>query len=143
MWSVVTLGRGGWRNGIQLSCPVLPFHPCAPGGFWLPLAPQSPRQAYLNIALSPCSSVARGPRAWPHLKPRLQLWLLVFEAAVVASSKRGWVSAADETRGAIYSGVALGPGAGPRAWGGSATPHQGPVKSRWMECWVSCVPLGG
>lgn len=41
------------------------------------------------------------------------------------------------TRGAIYSRVAPGPGAGPGAWGVSVAPHQGSAEWRRMECWVS------
>lgn len=109
MWSVVRLGRGPWGNGSQVSGPACPSCPCAFGGSSLPLTPPFPRQACLCLAPR-----ASDPRSGPRVKPWLSCGFQLFEAAVVASSKSGCGSAADETQGVIYSRVALGPGARPR-----------------------------
>lgn len=136
MWSVVMLGRG-WRNGSQLSCPARPSHPCAAEA---PSSPLLPSPFAKPISISHCLPVAYWSwTRWPGHTSSLgySCGFQLFEAAVVASSKSGCGSATDDTQGAIYSRVALGPGAGPTAWGGSATPRQGPAEWRWMKCWVS------
>lgn len=100
---------------------------------WRLLTPQSPHQTQLSIPEAP-GGLARGPGYTSSLGYSCGFQLL--EAAVVASSKHG-MDQQSTNRGAIYSRVALGPGAGPRAWGGSSSPHQGPEKQRRMKCWVS------
>lgn len=84
------------KGGVEKRDPALLPHSSSsarvPGGSWHPLAPQSPRQASLNIALSPHSSVGRDLWPKPHLEPQLLLRLPVFE-----SPKRSCGSAADET----------------------------------------------
>lgn len=125
---------GGWRSRTWLSCSALPFRPCASGGSWLPSTPQSPHQAQLSFPEAPGGLA---PWSWLHVPPWLLLWL-----PVVRSSCSGllqtwlWISSR-WNRGAIYSRVALGPGARPRAWGGSSSPHQGLEKQRRMKCRVS------
>lgn len=70
-----------------------------------------------SIGLLSSSNSLRVPG--PDLGGTRKLWLScgfqLFEAAVVASFKSGCGSIADETPGAIYSRVALGLGARPRA----------------------------
>lgn len=131
------IGKGGGETGAGSPALLILLTPApveAPG------SPQLPRPLAKPSSISHCLPAA--PWAWPcgpghtsSLGSGCGFQLL--EAAVVASSKQGYGSAADGTRGAIYSRVALGPGAGPRAWGGSAAPHQGPVKRRRMKCGVS------
>lgn len=135
MWSVVTLGRGGGGTGASSPALLILLTP-VPWKLQAPSAPQPPCQARLSIPLSLCAPCAWtcGPGHTSSLGSSCGFQL--FEAAVVASSKRGCGSVTDETRGAIYSGW---PWAWSRAhaWGGSATPRQGPAQWREMKCWVS------
>lgn len=110
---------------VPVAAPLAPLGSAVP----LPSPSQYPIVSLSSLGLAPCS--------WPHLQPWLRLWLPVVRSSGAASSKHGCGSAVDGTRGAIYSRVALGPGAGPRAWGDSAAPHEGPAKRRRMKCWVS------
>lgn len=138
MRSVVTLG--GWWNGETGSSAPAPF-------FLFPPVPrETPGSPWLSSPLARPVSISHCLPAAPWARTHgpghtsglgYSCGFQLFEAAVVASSKSGCGSATDETRGPIYSRVAPGPGAGPRVWRGSATPHQGPVKSRRMKCWVS------
>lgn len=117
MCSAITLARGWWGTGLGawslgLMHPVL----CAFGGSQLCYTFQFLCQSWLNWPfvfrrLLPWAWL----RSWLHRKPWLSCGFQLFEAAVVASFKSGCGSIADETLGAIYSWVALGPGAGPRA----------------------------
>lgn len=112
MWSVVT-GRRAVGNGSQVSGPAPPPRP-AP---WeAPVSPRLPSSLAKPVSVhttSPSAPCALDPCSQPRLKPWLSCGFQLFEAAVVASSKSGCGSAADETQGVIYSRVALGPGARP------------------------------
>ena len=133
MWSVVT-GEGGGEAGPGSPAPCFPFAPAPVEALGSPQLPSLPIKPS-SISLRLLGAWPRGPGHTSRLGYSCGFQLL--EAAVVASSKHGCGSAVDGTRGAIYSRVALGPGAGPRAWGGSSSPHQGPERRRLMKCRVS------
>lgn len=116
--------EGGGETGARSAALLVLLTPAPLQASSSPWFPSSPCQAHLNMAH--CLSPA--PWVWSHAPghtSRLgyRCGFQLFKAAVVASSKSGYGSATDETQGAIYSRVALGPGAGPRAWGDSGTPH--------------------
>lgn len=70
------VGRGV-EKWDPLSCPVLPFHPGAQGGSWLPLAPQVPLPSWSQCHVVSLQLCGPGPVALTTRKPRLQLWLPV------------------------------------------------------------------
>lgn len=141
MWSVVTLGRGGVGTGASSPALLILLSP-VPWKRQAPSAPRPPCQAHLSIPLSPCAPCAWtcGPGHTSSLGSSCGFQL--FEAAVVASSKRGCGSVTDETRGAIYSGVALGLEQGPRL-GRLSDSSSGPSAVERDEVLGFCVPLGG
>lgn len=117
------VGKGGGETGASSPAQLILLTPVL-GELQAPLGPLVPFPSPSQEPPSPCAFCAWtcGPGHTSCLGYSCGFQL--FEAAVVASSKSGCGSATDEARGAIYSRVALGPGAGPAAWGGSATPRQ-------------------
>nr|XP_023397404.1 uncharacterized protein LOC111748856 [Loxodonta africana] len=102
-----------WKRGAEKQEPgLLAAHPLALHLWRLPALLGSPVPLPSHLNMSHC--LPPTPCAWTHSAGHsgslgFSCGFQLFKAAVVASSEGGCGSATDETRGAIYSRVALGP----------------------------------